>query len=64
MSVVDLDQIDLQIIGVAGEIEEQGMKLAAKLDEIIRLLQLLTNDKPVKRPKVTQRKGRRDVTHE
>jgi hypothetical protein len=62
MSVVDLDQIDLQIIGVAGEIEEQSTMLAAKLDHIIHLLQLLTGDKPVKQTKRTERKGQRNAT--
>ena len=48
MSIVDLDELHLQVMGVSGAVEEQTAILGEKLDHIIHLLQVLTNDKPVK----------------
>jgi hypothetical protein len=63
MSVIDLDEIHIQVIGVAGEIQEQSTMLAMKLDHIIHLLQVLTNDKPANAEagKVRIRRDRRQT---
>ena len=62
MSVVDLDELHLQVMGVSGAVEEQTQMLSTKLDHLIFLLQQLTGDKPVKQTKTTERKVRRSAT--